>query len=99
MAVRTAKPRRGLAGQGIVTPSPEGALPGLRRGWAAAGQAADADAKLNWLDRSTLTQQPRHMAGVVAIGGTIRFAAVKRLAADLLSAQRPAWCRFNFADT
>jgi len=36
---------------------------------------------------------------VVEIGCTIRFATLKRLAADLLSAQRPAWCRFDIADT
>ena len=43
--------------------------------------------------------QPRRGAGVADFGGTIRIAAVKRLSADLRSAQRPAWCRFDIADS
>jgi len=56
----------GQPGQGINALSSTGALPGLRRGWAATGPAADAYAQFEGLDRA---------AGQVAAECSVRTAS------------------------
>ena len=52
-------------GKGIAASSAAGALPGLRRGRAAAGTSANAGALIDRLDSAALMQKPRRGAGDV----------------------------------